>query len=364
MGILRFSARLSLALGLALAHTAMAQVDLARLDAGMPGPKAQVLVLGTAHLANAAKPIAAASLEPVLQRLAAYQPQVITIEGLPGEQCDLMARYPSEYPPENTSFCVDTAQAKASTGWDIPAAIAQIQKQMDVWPTRPTPAQRRHLAALFLAAGEPASAIVQWLQLPSPERHAGDGLDTALVAQLEKRLASNDESVQIAARLAARLGLQRVIPVDDHTGDNLQIHDEAAFEKAIRTAWNGSAAALQPARKREHDLLENGDLLALYRFINQPATLSAAIAGDFGAAMADPSPQRFGRIYVGGWETRNLRMVANVRAAFRDLPGARVLCIVGASHKPWFDRLLGQMQGVDVVDAEQILAAPVAASRH
>jgi hypothetical protein len=33
-----------------------------------------------------------------------------------------------------------------------------------------------------------------------------------------------------------------------------------------------------------------------------------------------------------------------------------VLCIVGASHKPWFDGLLGQMQGVDVVDVEKVLA--------
>ena len=80
-----------------------------------------------------------------------------------------------------------------------------------------------------------------------------------------------------------------------------------------------------------------------------------AIASDFGQALAEPSPQRYGRQYVGGWETRNLRMVANVHATFREHPGARVLSVVGSSHKPWFDGLLGQMQGVDIVDAEQVL---------
>jgi hypothetical protein len=30
-------------------------------------------------------------------------------------------------------------------------------------------------------------------------------------------------------------------------------------------------------------------------------------------------------------------------------------CIAGSSHKPWFDSLPGQMQGVDVVDAEKVL---------
>jgi hypothetical protein len=32
-----------------------------------------------------------------------------------------------------------------------------------------------------------------------------------------------------------------------------------------------------------------------------------------------------------------------------------VLAIVGSTHKPWFDSLLGQMQGVDVVDVESVL---------
>ena len=74
-----------------------------------------------------------------------------------------------------------------------------------------------------------------------------------------------------------------------------------------------------------------------------------------GAAMAETSPSHYGRQYVGGWETRNLRMAANVHATFREHRGARVLSVVGASHKPWFDSLLGQMQGVDIVDAEQVL---------
>lgn len=58
---------------------------------------------------------------------------------------------------------------------------------------------------------------------------------------------------------------------------------------------------------------------------------------------------------MGGWEARNLHRVAKLRAAFRERPGARVLAVVGASHKPWFDALLGMMQGVEVVDAARVL---------
>ena len=47
--------------------------------------------------------------------------------------------------------------------------------------------------------------------------------------------------------------------------------------------------------------------------------------------------------------------VANIRETFRERPGARVLVVVGASHKPWFDSWLGQMQGVDIVDVRKVL---------
>jgi len=96
-------------------------------------------------------------------------------------------------------------------------------------------------------------------------------------------------------------------------------------------------------------------MLALYRSINDPGHLQQRIEVDFAAALRDTSPQHFGQRYVAGWEGRNLHMVANIRRVLGDHPGTRALAIVGATHKPWFDSLLGQMQGVDIVDAGQVL---------
>jgi hypothetical protein len=48
-------------------------------------------------------------------------------------------------------------------------------------------------------------------------------------------------------------------------------------------------------------------------------------------------------------------MAANIRSAFGNKPGARVLVIVGATHKGYLDAYLGMMQGVRLVDAEQLL---------
>ncbi|MGQ4659566.1 DUF5694 domain-containing protein [Lysobacter sp. F6437] len=350
----------ALSLGLAITGIAQAQVDLTTLDDRMAGPRAQVLVLGTVHLSEIPDGFDPATLEPVIDRLAAFKPDIITIETISGEGCDLMARHPTIYDPESLSrFCSKPEAAEAATGLDVPSAIAEVHRTLAEWPAQPTPAQRRHLAALFMAADDNASALTQWLQLEHVERHAGDGLDDALVALLDQLVTDSNEEYRIAARLAARLGLQRLFPIDDHTGDGIDVSDAElpAFAKAIRQAWDSAAAQKQPLRAREKELTGRGDMLELYRYINRPDIRAIQADGDHGAAMRDPSPRHYGQRYVAGWETRNLRMVANIRAAFRDHPGARVLSIVGASHKPWFDSLLGQMQGVDIVDAGEVLGA-------
>jgi len=346
---------------MALAWSGMtqAQVELPALDKHVTGPRAQVLVLGSVHLSELPDNFKPESLEPVLARLAAFRPNVITVEQISGEGCDLMARHPTIFAPEDVAqYCRATDAAKTATGLDIPSAIAEVNKTLADWPTQPSPTQRRHLVALFLAADDGVSALTQWLQLDESERRAGDGLDDTLVALLSKRLARNDEGYQIAARLAARLGLQRVYAVDDHTGDNIALTDVRAYVNALQQAWDGAAAKMQPIHRRKEELTKSGDMLALYRYINRPEVLRTHADSDFGAAMRESSPQHYGQLYVAGWEARNLRMVANIRAAFRERPGARVLSIVGTSHKPWFDSLLGQMQGVNIVDVQKVLQTP------
>ena len=340
------------ALALAVPFAAQAQVDLTVLDRGMVGPRAQVLVLGTMHLSGMPKEFDPKALDPVLDKLAAFKPDIITIEALPGEECDMAARNQAVY---GEDYCSSTEAAKKATGLEIPGAIAEVNKTLKAWPAQPTPAQRRRLASLFLAANDRSSAYVQWLQLPSAERRTGDGIDDALMAVLKKIEASNNENYRIAAKLAARLGLQRVHAVDNHTGDNTDLPDIKAFGESIQAAWNSERAELDATEKAEAELSKQKSLLPLYQHINRPQNLQMLAENNVSTAMRFPSPQHYPQIWVAGWETRNLRMVANIRAAFRERPDARVLSIVGASHKPWFDSWLGQLSGVEIVDTEQVL---------
>ena len=224
------------------------------------------------------------------------------------------------------------------------------------WPANPTAVQRRHLAALFLAAGDAASARVQWLRLPTQERCLGDGITAETLPLFKRKGAKPNETMEVAAALAARLGLERVYQVDDHTSDGAVPDEGQPYTDAINVAWKTAPSNAIPVEKEmEAQLRSSGNVLDLYRFMNQPQTLAQNIRADFGAALRDPSAGQYGRQYVAAWEVRNLRMVSNVVAVFASHPGARVLNIVGASHKPYFDAYLNLMHDVKLVDAEDVL---------
>ncbi len=80
-----------LCLSLSSAAFAQARVELSALDAAMAGPRTQVLVLGSVHLSQGGpETFDPATLQPLLQRLAAYRPDIINVEGLSGENCEVM----------------------------------------------------------------------------------------------------------------------------------------------------------------------------------------------------------------------------------------------------------------------------------
>jgi len=328
---------------------------------GPPAGKAnEVLVLGTAHLSGLPKTFDMALLAPLVDRLTAWKPTGIATEDLSGLQCDALRRYPARYAETVKSYCYDPTKAGQAVGLDAPAANAEAERLLATWPAQPTAAQRRRLAAVFMAAGERNSALVQWLRLPEAERRAGDGLNDELAAYLESFKVRRNESTLIAAVVAARLGHERVWSVDDHSADTPDSPDPAeskAFETAIRAAWDNpvSHARRAESQRLEADLDKPDGVLNLYRAYNSANAQLMAFRGDFGAAFVEPSPQGFGRRYLGYWETRNLRMVGNIRDVLGQHPGMRMLAIVGASHKGYYEAYLNQMHDVRLVSADAVL---------
>ena len=300
--------------------------------AGRPN---EVLVLGSTHLSSAPSTFEPSMLTPLLDRLAAWRPTAIATEDMSGLQCDALRRYPARYAETVKDYCPNPAPAARATGLDVPSANAEAERLLAAWPSTPTAADRRRLASIFLAAGERYSALVQWLRLPQAER-------------------------QIGAALAARLGLERIWSVDDHSADSPGSTDPAerkAAGDAISRAWDNpvTRARLAEAAQLDQGLTKPGGVLAMYRAMNARSYPVRAYKSDFGAALMEPSPRQAGRGYVGYWETRNLRMVANIRDVLSQSPGTRLLAIVGASHKGYYEAYLNQMHDVKLIDAAVVL---------
>ncbi len=318
--------------------------------APLAGAPTSVMVLGVPHLSGLPETFDPANLALLLDRLQGWRPDRILIEGLSGQQCDMLQRHKAQLPDVATTYCMDTGPAAAASGLDVPAALAAIDSRLADWPAEPTPAQRRELALLFLAAGEPAPALVQWLRLPPAERRAADRLTPELAAFLDATITRRNENYLIAAVLASRLGHERVWMMDDHSADIVQQGLGEDFDKAIMSLWQNPAV---DARLAQEKAVQRGAVtpratLDMFHHYNEPAEAERAFATDFGAAMGQDTPQLHGRRYLGWWETRNLRMAANIREVAAVVPGKRLLVITGASHKGYLDAYLDLMHDMKV----------------
>ena len=166
----------------AITPAAAQQFDPRSYQDRVVGASTQVMVLGSPHLSGAPDTFDPAVLEPLLVRLAAFSPDIIAIEALSGESIHALWQYREIYPEVATSYgsrsLAMAALAHNSLQLDMPDAEAEVRRTLATWPDEPTPAQRRRLAALLVASGDPNSALLQWWRLDPSERRAEDGVTT------------------------------------------------------------------------------------------------------------------------------------------------------------------------------------------
>lgn len=332
-------------------------VDFSGVQEPLGGEPTQVLVLGTTHLNQLPEGAFDPShLALVLERLEAFAPDIIAIEAVSGRTCDGIERYPHLYGDVFDRYCWDPAPALEGLGMSRLDAAAAVYETSQDWPEDPTPADRRRFAALQFGAGDAWPALVQWARLDPSERLAADGVTEALAERLDRLLNSRNENNQIGVALAVRLGLETLAPMDDHSADAIYAYSPDTLGPVIQSVWSADVPGVDEQRARARSYLGSAEgLLAGYRFINSPDYQRMTISADFGRAAATPDEDAVARHYVAWWQTRGLRMAANVIEAAGNQPGARVLVIVGSSHKPYFDAYLDQMHDVELISVDAVL---------
>lgn len=321
----------------------------------------KVMVLGTAHLNYADDDWDPVVLEPLVDRLASFAPDVIAIENQPGPTTHKVWAYRTILPKAAAAYAgralLMSTTAGLSLDMDMPQAEAELRRKLASLGDNPVSSDRRRLVALFAGAGDPYSALVQWWHLPESERMPGDGLSRRLAEQLEELAQERDEGVLIAARLAVRLDLQRLHQVDSQEEDVFTPEEADLFYRNVFPVVSESYNA-DPASKRRGkvaDMTSPERALKAYRNLNNERIERRLAELEWRGAMTMNSEQDVGRKRVAAWEARNLRMAANIREASARAPGGRVLVIVGATHKLWLEAYLGMMSDIVIVSTDAVL---------
>lgn len=321
----------------------------------------RVMVLGTAHLGNADAGWNPAVLDLLLDRLAAFAPDIITIENQPGPTTHKLWAYRAVMPETAATYAGRAMAMATSAGlsldMDMPQAEAALRQTLARLSDRPAPAERRRLAALFAGAGDPYSALVQWWHLPPAERVAGDGISRSLAAQLDELGQENEEGVLLAVRLAVRLGLERVHQTDSQEDDVFTPEEAEIFAQQVfpLLAEAVSADPLVQQRGRLADMTTPEAALEAYRRLNDERIERRLAELEWLGAINRPTQANVGRKRMAAWEARNLRMAANIRESAARAPGGKVLVIVGATHKLWLEAYLGMMSDIAIISTDSVL---------
>jgi hypothetical protein len=331
------------------------------------GPATKVFVLGTAHLSSVSDQFEPATVDSLITLLDAFGPDAIGIEGRSGRQIAAMERWGGSFDKVLQRFAGTSLyhgnRIRRHTGrtWsesnqraDSLLAVARSDT-LDLGTEG-----RLRLIHNLIAAYRLPTAALQWKYLAPEARSTQRLLPDTTAVDLNKRLTAANESYSIGMRLAHRRGHQRLYPIDDQTDTDLAYKMKSPMRligDSLRNAYER-----HPIFQRSDSLLKagvrGGNLLPFYRHVNQEKVGRANLDLQWRTLLEVDLPDQLGPQRLARWEARNLHSVGHIQRVVAQHAGEKVLVIVGASHKLFYDAYLRQMMGVTVVDAEEVLSTP------
>lgn len=213
------------------------------------------------------------------------------------------------------------------------------------------PQRQREIAALTEALAEfrPTKILVERVA-PGPDL-IDDRFATFSASDLS---AKRDERVQIAYRLANRLGLQRVYAIDEQPGEGEPDYFpfgrlvEWANENGAKDRLDALMAAGGGFAKRVEELQARGSIPAALAVINAPESDELAQSFYYEAIKLGDSDAQPGADLNAMWYLRNAKIFAKLDLVAE--PGDRLLVIYGSGHNYWLRHFARTMQGYRSVD--------------
>jgi hypothetical protein len=166
----------------------------------------------------------------------------------------------------------------------------------------------------------------------------------------------------VAARLAADIGLERVVGAGDHASDVAGPSDEAfraavEAEPQLKELFNHHTPAFQAVPEERFKLSAASQVMPVLKWKNSPRFSQLDADAQWLSLLRSKQMGAVGRQRVAAWEAQNLRMAVAIREATAPLAGGRALFIVGAAHKPFVEAYLRTFTDIELVSASDLLAS-------
>lgn len=324
---------------------------------------AEVLVLATPHLSGV-EGVKASHVEGVIAALSGFAPRAVIVEALPPHTIEAMQQQADQHPealdafvgPRFKELALDSQRVLAITPAEARQALAS-----ECAPALPVTAETS-LRCIRLAAASWDKPWADYLAWRHGLEWASDVPGGMLGDRIGRLAASTNENELIGARLANRFGLPRLYGMDDHPGEDVYGPVFAPLMAAIGqskayASFKTGARVIKEAGERTRQAVASRDLLPLYRWFNSPEHSRLVLDEEWRLFVDRDLPRSPGQARIALWDVRNLAMVSNVMRVVSHHPGERVLVIVGASHKPFFDDYLARSIGVQVRQLEEFVPA-------
>jgi hypothetical protein len=322
----------------------------------IPSGPTRVLVLGTLHLRQIKDRFDPAFLDSLIERLTAFRPAAIAVESMAGDlimslegrsKDSALVREVLDGFAETQRKLGHAAQAQLQT--DPSSAAAEVEKRFDASSAQDRPA----LVMWLLAAYNHPTAVLQWSLIPTAEKASQTVVPHETAAALDEALRQVNETPALGIRLAARLGLRRLYPVDDFEdleaiGRILPVLEKEAAQNPLLKAVTNSPVYLEEKGRLEA-AIAGRDLLPVYRVLNSAERVRADVDAQWGVFLRTHFPGGEDRGRLALWENRNLKIAARIQAVCSAYPGRNVLVIYGAAHKPFLEKYLSQAMNTEIV---------------
>lgn len=314
----------------------------------------EIAVLGVPHLSGLQPLAGPEQTDRVVERLATFRPTAVCVEAIAGTRVEEFMQRPARFGEVARTFAgpaLALAQpAQARTALTATAALEQAERLRE----KPLDdAARRRLIDLYLAGYQPWSAALLWSSLPAAAR---DGIDNAAADALDRLLASDNEIARIAIPLARRQGLTGLCHADTFEDEI----DVAALAPALGPLMSDPAVArgldrLNAEQARQWRAQDPDGLLALLAWMQGSAFETLDRSAQWDIFHQGSHGHGAGNRRLALWHARNAVISTYLFRAAAQPDGARVLFIVGASHRPFVERALRAQPWLRVTGAGDLL---------